>query len=139
MDIKHAAELLGQIGIQVKATDDSIYEIPSYQDDNIYKLEKRGGHWVYLFIEYERGIGKKTTIKIFQSETEASIYFLLVTFQDNFYRNYIFPNRKKNSSLNIGNPRFTFADLQKALRSLPIDHVNYSFFDEPTVPYSIHL
>jgi len=139
MDIKQVAELLGQLGIQVKATNVSIHVIPLYQDENIYKLEKRGDQWFFLFIQNERGTGKERIVKTFRSEAEAAIYFLLFTLQSSFKQNYIYPYREKNRSLNIGDTNFTFADLQKALRSLPISQVNYRFFDEPTVPYSIHL
>ncbi|CEG26922.1 hypothetical protein [Bacillus sp. B-jedd] len=139
MTIKQAAELLRQLGIKTKATDDSIHVIPFYQDENIYKLEKRGDQWLFLFIEYERGTGEETILKTYQSEEEASLYFLLFTLQSSLRYNYLYPFIKKNGSLNIDDTNFTFADLQKALSLLPIGHVNYSFFDEPTLPYSIHL
>ncbi|CEG26920.1 hypothetical protein [Bacillus sp. B-jedd] len=139
MDIDQAADLLEQVGIKTKATNDSIHVIPFYQDENIYKLEKRGVQWVYLFIENERGTGKETILETFQSEEKAAIYFLLVTIRSSLKEKYVYPYIEKNASLNIGDTNFTFADLQKALDSLPIRQVNYSFFDEATVPYSIHL
>ncbi|OCA90397.1 hypothetical protein A8F94_00425 [Bacillus sp. FJAT-27225] len=106
MNIKQAADLLGQVGIKTKATDDFIHVIPSFQDENIYKMEKRGDQWNYLFIQNERGTGKETTLKTFQSEAEASVYFLLDTLQSSFFSKYIFP-------LRVGGPSFTFEDLQK--------------------------
>lgn len=139
MNIKQAADLLGQLGIQAKETFDSIHVIPSYQHENIYKLEEKGDQWNYLFIENERGTGKETILEIFQTEAKAAIYFLLVTIRSSLKENYVYPYIEKNALLNIGDTNFTFANLQKSLDSLPIRHVNYSFFDEPTVPYSIHL
>ncbi|NRD78587.1 hypothetical protein HPT25_14585 [Bacillus sp. BRMEA1] len=139
MNIKQVADILGQERIQVEVTADSLHVIPSFQDENIYKLEKRGNQRIYLFIQYERGSGKETILETFQSEEEAAIYFLLVTLQSSFYHNYIFPNKEKNASLNMGNPNFTIADLQTALSSLHVGHVNYSIYDEATVPHSKHL
>ncbi len=139
MNIKQVADLLEQERIQVEAVDVSIQVIPSYQDEHIYKLEKRGDQWVYLFIENERGSRKGTILETFQSEAQAAIYFLLVTLQTSFYRNYIFPFKEKSASLNIGSPGFTIADLHKALSSLHVGHVNYSFYDESIVPHSLHV
>lgn len=140
MNIKQAAEFLEQEGIRVKATAESIYVALEMQDENIYKLEKRGDQWVYVFVEYERNSsGKESELKVFQDEAEAANYYFLATLQSHYYNKYIFPYREQNPENQIGTPACTLNHLKNALRSLPAKQANYRFFEEDPVPHSIHI
>ncbi len=77
MNIVQVSKLLNNESIVTIYTKNSLEEYRE-QDDNFYKLEFSGNAWEFLFVSCEKNSkGIKETLKTFNDETSASMYYYL--------------------------------------------------------------
>ena len=127
MNINQAGRLLNEANRKTICNTNSLEEFRG-QAENYYKLEKKGEEWSFVFVACERNSkGIEETIKTFENESEASIFYYLYELSKWYRQQYIHPFIRKHKDLNIGRQECKVSEVKEAFNRLGIQENYYNF------------
>jgi hypothetical protein len=115
MYISIAAKIMNKAGKQIKIEPEKLVEInPPYE--NYHYLKKVGEEWEFGLLLVERQeVPSEKVIKLFKSEEEAAMYFLMNRLSAFYFDKRIRPFMMKLEGFDIGGPEFNERKFHEAI------------------------
>jgi|GEM_PF-3829097 len=115
MYISIAAKIMNKAGKQIKIEPEKLVEInPPYE--NYHYLKKVGEEWEFGLLLVERQeVPSEKVIKLFKSEEEAAMYFLMNRLSAFYFDKRIRPLMMKLEGFDIGGPEFNERKFHEAI------------------------
>ncbi|MGM0751801.1 MAG: hypothetical protein ACQET6_07685 [Bacillota bacterium] len=115
MNISIAAKIMNKAGKQITIEPDKLVEInPPYE--NYHYLKKVREEWEFGLLLVERQeIPNEKVIKLFKSEKEAAVYFLMNRLSAFYFAKRIRPFMMKQEGFDIGGPEFNERKFHEAI------------------------
>jgi hypothetical protein len=127
MNISIAAKIMNKAGEQIKIEPEKLVEInPPYE--NYHYLKKVGEEWEFGLLLVERQeVPSEKVIKLFKSEEEAAMYFLMNRLSAFYFDKRIRPFMMKHEGFDIGGPEFNERKFHEAIYLVGIPPTLISF------------
>jgi hypothetical protein len=115
MNISIAAKIMNKAGKQIKIEPEKLVVInPPYE--NYHYLKKVGEEWEFGLLLVERQeVPSEKVIKLFKSEEEAAMYFLMNRLSAFYFDKRIRPFMMEHEEFDIGSPEFNERKFHEAI------------------------
>lgn len=129
MNISIAAKIMNKAGKQITIEPDKLVEInPPYE--NYHYLKKVREEWEFGLLLVERQeVPNEKVIKLFKSEEEAAMYFLMNRLSAFYFAKRIRPFMMEHEEFDIGGPEFNERKFHEAIYLIGISPTLFSLND----------